>query len=433
MGWAPTVDGTHALIGYDDGAGGASYTGLAIANDGTANHLYAADFANGKVDVFDTEFTKVTVAGEFADDTLPDGYAPFGIQAVTLGEDTRIVVAYAQRDAGGDETVGEGLGVVNVFDTEGTLITHLVAEGGALNAPWGVALAPDNFGSLANKLLIGNFGDGVINGYDPESGAFAGNVKDSAGDPVAIPGLWGIAFGNGARNQPTNTLYFAAGIADETGGLYGRIDQGDTPPDIVAPTVTLTAPATGEVTETVTVSANAADDVGVAQVEFFAGTTSIGVDTTSPYSIEWDTTSIANGDMDLTAVANDAFGNATTSAAVAVTVNNAAGPPAVTLAQLQNDIFTPRCASCHTGVGGALPGAMNLTSATESFNALVNVTSIQEPTFKRVLPGNPADSYLIHKLEGTQAVGSQMPQGGPFLDQATIDDVKAWIQAGANP
>jgi hypothetical protein len=158
---------------------------------------------------------------------------------VTIGEDTRIVVAYAQRDEGGDETVGAGLGVVNVFDTAGTLVTHLVAAGEALNAPWGIALAPADFGSLGNKLLIGNFGDGVINAYDPESGAFAGNVKDANGDPVANPGLWGIAFGNGARNQPTNTLYFAAGIGGETAGLYGRIDQGDTPPDIVAPTVTL--------------------------------------------------------------------------------------------------------------------------------------------------------------------------------------------------
>src|SRR5262245_28565281 len=178
MGWSPTVDGTHAQIGYGDGDGGASYTGLAIANDGTANHLYAADFANGKVDVFDAEFTKVTVAGGFTDDTLPDGYAPFGIQAVKLGDDTRIVVTYAKRDDEGDETVGEGLGVVNVFDTAGALVTHLVTEGGALNAPWGVALAPADFGGLSNKLLIGNFGDGVINGYDPESGAFAGSVKD---------------------------------------------------------------------------------------------------------------------------------------------------------------------------------------------------------------------------------------------------------------
>jgi len=434
MGWSPSVDGTHAVIGYDDGAGGASYTGLAIANDGTAQHLYAADFANGKVDVFDATFTKVTVAGGFTDGTLPDGYAPFGIQAVTLGSDTRIVVAYAKRDAGGDETVGAGLGVVNVFDTAGTLVTHLVPQGAALDAPWGIALAPADFGALGNKLLIGNFGDGVINAYDPADGTFAGCVKDSAGNVIANPGLWGIAFGNGAHNQPANTLYFAAGIAGETAGLYGRIDQGDTPPDTVAPTVTLTTPTAGEeLSSTVPVTANAADNVGVAQVEFFAGTTSIGVDTTAPYSVNWNTTTVANGDTSLTAVAKDAFGNATTSAAVAVTVNNAAGPPTVTLAQIQSDIFTPHCASCHTGTGGSLPGSMNLTSATASRTALVNVTSVDEPTFKRVLPGNPDDSYIIHKLEGTQVVGSRMPLGGPFLDQAQIDEVRSWIQAGANP
>jgi uncharacterized protein (TIGR03118 family) len=526
MGWAPTVDGTNALIAYDDGAGGASYTGLAIANDGTANHLYAADFANGKVDVFDATFAKVTVAGGFTDAAIPAGYAPFGIQAVTIGTDTRIVVAYAQRDAGGEEVVGAGLGVVSVFDTAGTLVTQLVAAGGALNAPWGIALAPADVGTLSNKLLIGNFGDGVINGYDPVTGVHAGAVLNSAGDPIANPGLWGIAFGNGARNQPTTTLYFAAGIGGETAGLYGRIDLGDTPPDIVAPTVALTAPAAGEVSGTVTVSADAADDAGVAQVEFFAGDTSIGVDTSAPYAVEWDTTTVANGDVSLTAVAEDTGGNTTTSAATAVTVNNVVTgdtvPPtvtltapaagnvsgtvavtataddnvgvtqveffagatslgvdttapfsvnwdtttvangaaaltavaqdaannettsaavnvtvdnaaAVTLAQLQTDIFTPRCASCHTGIGGSLPGSMNLTSAAESFAALVNVPSENEPAFMRVLPGNPEDSYIIHKLEGTQTVGSRMPLGGPFLDQATIDQVKSWIQAGANP
>jgi uncharacterized protein (TIGR03118 family) len=229
MGWTPAVDRAHGEIGYDDGAGGASYTGLAIANDGTANHLYAADFAHGKVDVFDAELTKVAVAGGFTDATLPAGYAPFGIQAVMLGTQTRIVVTYAKRDAGGDETVGAGLGVVDVFDTAGALVTHLVTAGGALNAPWGVTLAPADFGTLSNKLLIGNFGDGMINGYDPESGTFAGSVRDDNGDPVAIPGLWGIAFGNDALDQPANTLYFAAGIADETAGLYGRINL-DEPP-----------------------------------------------------------------------------------------------------------------------------------------------------------------------------------------------------------
>jgi uncharacterized protein (TIGR03118 family) len=527
-GWAPTVDATHALVGYDDAAGGAVYTGLAIANDGAANHLYAADFHNNKVDVFDAAFAKVVVAGGFTDATLPAGYAPFGIQAVQIGGQTRIVVTYAQVDpASGDEVPGAGFGLVNVFDTAGTLVTHLVATGGALNAPWGITLAPANFGSLSGALLIGNFGDGVIHGYDPATGAVLGTLQDGAGQPIATPGLWGMAFGSGARNQPTTTLFFAAGIADEVDGLYGRIDLGATPPDIVAPTVALTAPAAGVVSGTVTISANAADNVGVAQVEFFAGTTSLGVDTTAPYSFDWNTLTVANGNFSLTAVAKDAFGNATTSAAVAVTVTNVAPPdvtpptvtltapaPAatvngtvavtataadnvavtqveffagatslgvdatapysvnwdtttvtdgpfvltavakdaanntttsaavnvtvqntvvVTLAQLQTNIFTPICSTCHTGVGAGLPGVMNLTSATNSLNALVNITSIQEPTFKRVLPGNPDDSYIIHKLEGTQLVGARMPFGLPPLSQAQIDQVRAWIQAGANP
>ncbi|HZF16407.1 MAG TPA: TIGR03118 family protein [Steroidobacteraceae bacterium] len=529
LGWAPTVDQTHALIGYDDAAGGASYTGLAIANNGTANLLYAADFKNGKIDVFDATFTKVTVAGGFTDATLPAEYSPFGIQAVSIGGTTRIVIAYAKKDAvSNDEVVGAGLGVVNVFDLAGTLVIHLVPTGGDLNAPWGITMAPASFGTLGGSLLIGNFGDGTIHGYNPTTGAVMGALLDAGGTPIASPGLWGIAFGNGARNQPVGTLFFAAGIADEVDGLYGRIDLGATPPDIVAPTVALTAPAAGNVTGTVAVSATAADDTGVTQVEFFAGTTSLGVDTTAPYSVDWNTTASANGVFSLTAVAKDAAGNTTTSAVVSVTVANVAPPPdvtpptvaltappagnvsgtiavsanaadnigvtqveffagatslgvdttapysvnwdttavadgafvltavakdaaansttsaavnvtvanvvPVTLAQLQTTIFTPRCSGCHTGVGGALPGSMNLTSEANTAAALINVTSVNEAALKRVLPGDPDNSYIIHKLEGTQTVGVRMPANGPpYLDQATINMVRAWIQAGAAP
>jgi uncharacterized protein (TIGR03118 family) len=522
LGWAPTVDGTDAIVAYDDGAGGAVYKGLAIANNGTANLLYATDFHNNKVDVFDSNFARITVAGGFTDATLPADYAPFGIQALQIEGQTRIVVTYAKRDAAtDDEVVGAGLGLVNVFDTSGTLLTHLVAEGGALNAPWGLTMAPAEFGTLSNALLVGNFGDGVINAYDPVTGALISSLQDSAGQPIATPGLWGIAFGNGARNQPTTTLYFAAGIAGEVAGLYGRIDLGATAPDIVAPTVALTAPS-GTVSGTVAVTADAADNVGVAQVEFFAGTTSLGVDTTAPYSVDWNTTTTANGSVSLTAVAKDAFGNSTTSAAVAVTVANAPDttPPTVTLtapagtvsgtvavtanaadnvgvtqveffagatslgtdtsapysvdwntttvadgdvtltavahdgaantttsapvvvtvsnavvvtlAQLQTNIFTPRCAFCHTGAGNALPGVMNLSNAAASHAALVGVASLEVPTLQRVNPGNPDSSYLIEKLEdATPTVGERMPLGGPFLSQAEIDEIRAWISSGA--
>jgi uncharacterized protein (TIGR03118 family) len=224
-GWSQSVDPLNAITAYDDGAGGAVYKGLAIANNGSGNFLYATDFHNNKVDVFDKSFAKVATTGGFTDPALPAGYAPFGIQAVTIGTTVSIIVTYAMQDSTKHANVsGAGLGLVNVFDTNGNLQQHLVAAGGALNAPWGVALAPAGFGTLANMLLIGNFGDGVINGYDPSSGTFMGSVNDSTGKPLATPGLWGIAFGNGAFNQPASALYFAAGISAQTGGLYGRID-----------------------------------------------------------------------------------------------------------------------------------------------------------------------------------------------------------------
>ncbi|HVY83024.1 MAG TPA: TIGR03118 family protein [Steroidobacteraceae bacterium] len=432
LGWAPSVDQSNAIIVYTD-TGGAVYKGLTMAADGGANFLYATDFHNNKVDVFDKSFQKVTVAGGFTDPTLPEHYAPFGIQAVTSNGTTVIYVTYAQTVAGSNDNAnGAGLGLVNVFDTKGNLLKHLVPTGGALNAPWGVALAPaTGFGTLSGTLLIGNFGDGVINAYNPDTGAFVDSVKDAAGQPIANAGLWGMAFGNGARNQPTTTLYFAAGISNEAGGLYGRIDLGATPPDVVAPTVTLSAPAANAtVSGSVAVTADAADNVGVTSVKFLAGTTTIGTATAAPFTINWDTTGTANGAVSLTAQAQDAAGNVTTSPAVSVTVSNTA--PSVTLSQLQTAIFTPRCAFCHNGSGVALPGVMNLSSAAATFAALVNVQSINEPTLKRVLPGDPDNSYIIHKLEGTNlGTTSRMPLGGPFLDQPTIEMVRAWITAGA--
>jgi uncharacterized protein (TIGR03118 family) len=325
-GWSPTVDGTHAIKMYDD-ADGAVFKGLAIANNGTANQLYAADFHNNKIVVLDRTFTKVTTPGGFTDPTLPAGFAPFGIQTLQLQGQTRVVVSYAKQDlVAHDEIGGAGLGLVNVFDANGTLVKHLVAVGGALNAPWGFALAPDNFGTLSNKLLVGNFGNGVINAYDPISGQIAGSINDVTGTPIATPGLWGIAFGNGARNQPKTTLYFFAGINDEAGGLLGRIDLGATAPDVVAPTVVITSQGQGTVlTGVVHITANAHDNVGVTQVQFFAGSTSIGIVPTTvaaPVSFDWNSAGVANGNVTLTAQAKDAAGNVTTSVAVAVTVTN---------------------------------------------------------------------------------------------------------------
>lgn len=432
-GWAPTVDAANAITTYDD-AGGAQYTGLAIAKNGDVDTLYAADFRNHKVDVFDGAWQKLTPTGGFTDPQLPQGYSPFGIQAVKPGASTVLIVTYARADAAGEEEVGAGLGVVDVFDLDGKLLRRLVSPGGRLNAPWGVALAPASFGYLANMLLVGNFGDGLINAFDPASGVYAGTVADVNGTPLANAGLWGIAFGNGAQNQPTGTLYLAAGISGETAGLYARIDAGATAPDVSAPTVTLTAPAAGTISGTVAVSANASDDKGIAKVDFLlrVGTTSstIGTATAAPYAVNLDTSKLANGAATLTAQATDTGGNVTSSAPVAITVSNTA---VVGLAQVQSTIFGPVCSGCHNGAGTILPGSMNLTSATTTAAALVNVTSVEAPSLKRVAPGDPANSYVVHKVEGTQTAGSRMPLGGPFLSQENIDLIRAWIQGGAQP
>jgi uncharacterized protein (TIGR03118 family) len=221
-GWSPSVNRNNAILAVDTGAGGAVYKGLAIASFSGANYLYAADFRNGRVDVYDANWNRVTLpGGGFTDPNLPAGYAPFGIQAIG----GRIYVAYAQRTAGSiDETKGSGLGIVDVFDAGGALVRRL-ATGGALNAPWGMAMAPANFGAASNMLLVGNFGDGKINAYKADTGEFAGTLMKADRTPIVIDGLWGIAFGNGLNNQPTNTLFFAAGPGDEAHGLYGRIDM----------------------------------------------------------------------------------------------------------------------------------------------------------------------------------------------------------------
>jgi uncharacterized protein (TIGR03118 family) len=219
-GWAPNVDGTHALLAADNSAEHSAYKGLALAANGQGNFLFATDFHNARVDVFDAAFHRVHWAGAFLDPKLPAGYAPFGIQNLQ----GNLYVSYARQDVDArDEVAGRGLGLVNVFDASGKLIRR-VANGGRLNAPWGLAMAPADFGRFSNALLVGNFGDGRISAYDARSGEFLGQLRGPDGRRLAISGLWGLAFGNGLSSQPTGTLFFAAGTNDEANGTYGRID-----------------------------------------------------------------------------------------------------------------------------------------------------------------------------------------------------------------
>ena len=220
-GWNYDVDSTNAILMVDNASTGAVYKGLAIVDaGGTEPRLYATDFHNGRIDVFDKDFRPVSLAsGAFTDRHLPARFAPFGIQNIN----GNLYITYAKQDAARhDDVDGSGLGFVDVYTPSGKLIRRLVSRG-HLNAPWGLAKAPADFGKFSNSLLVANFGDGTINAYNITSGKLQGQLRQPNHRPIKIDGLWGICFGNGARNQPTNALFFAAGPDHEKHGLYGRI------------------------------------------------------------------------------------------------------------------------------------------------------------------------------------------------------------------
>jgi uncharacterized protein (TIGR03118 family) len=191
----------------------AVYTGLAV--NGT--RLYAADSANGKIDVFDQAFTKQTPSGAFVDPNVPTGFTPYNIQTI----DGKLYVEYFER--------GQPGGYVGVFDADGGLLQHISDP--HLNSPWGVTLAPAGFGLFANDLLIGNFGDGTINAFDALTGAFQGTISDGFGTPLVNPGLWALGFRAPGGTFDPNALYFTAGINDETAGLLGALTSTSSVPE----------------------------------------------------------------------------------------------------------------------------------------------------------------------------------------------------------
>ena len=222
--WKPDADINNAVLPVDnsaatDSAGdvGAVYKGLASGSVGTANYLYAANFRFGTVDVFDGQFNPA-LAGSFTDPAIPTGFAPFGIQNIG----GQLFVTYAKQNAAKhDDVKGPGNGFVDVFSTSGVLLRRF-ASGGTLNSPWGLALAPSSFGNFHGDVLVGNFGDGLINAFTP-AGVFRGQLKSETTAPIQIDGLWGLRFGNGGNGGDLNTLFFAAGINDEQDGLFGSI------------------------------------------------------------------------------------------------------------------------------------------------------------------------------------------------------------------
>jgi uncharacterized protein (TIGR03118 family) len=211
-GWNPDVSPDQAILAVDHGAEDAIYKGATLATTVDGDRLYATNFHAGKVEIYDQNFVEIDTAQTFVDPTLQQGFAPFGIQNIN----GLIHVTYAKQDADKvDDVPGPGFGFVSVFDTSGNFIKRLVSRG-RLNAPWGLALAPQGFGKASGSLLVGNFGDGRINAFDPTTGRSLGTLKQATGTPLAFDGLWALLFVD-------TDLYFTAGIADEAHGLFGEI------------------------------------------------------------------------------------------------------------------------------------------------------------------------------------------------------------------
>ncbi|WP_206107716.1 TIGR03118 family protein [Paludisphaera rhizosphaerae] len=261
-GWNPRValngalaPSTHAVLAADMSASGAIFKGLTILAVPTGgplaagSYLAATDFHNGAVDLFDSSFHPVALpSGAFTDSSIPAGFAPFGVQSI----DGKLYVTYAKQDDDReDDVAGPGNGFVDVYSTTGALIQRLGGSGiqTELNSPWAVVQAPSNFGAFSNAILVGNFGDSRVSAFDPNTGAFLGQLHDAQGAPLQLlggatgidpRGLWSLfSFPNGSG--PNNTIYFTSGLNDEADGLFGAI----TPTQFATATVHSTATVRG--------------------------------------------------------------------------------------------------------------------------------------------------------------------------------------------
>jgi len=243
-GWNEAISGTKASILFDNTKSGAVYTGCALGGTAAAPYLFAANFNAGTVDVYDGNLNlnpapyntgslplPYSTSWPFSNPAIPAGFAPFNVQNIN----GVLFVTYAKQDAQKHTSVGgAGNGYIALFNLNGSLIANLISQG-PLNSPWGMAIAPDNFGPFAGALLVGNFTDGTINAFNATTGALLGTLDDTAGNPIAIPGLWSLNFGGGADSEDPGTLYITAGIGGgpnndpvESHGLFASIQAAPT-------------------------------------------------------------------------------------------------------------------------------------------------------------------------------------------------------------
>lgn len=231
-------------IKVDNSRTGAVYKGLALITNSTGTFLLAANFNSGAVEVYDNLFNARVLAGTFTDPNLPAGFAPFGIHVVN----NQVLVTYAMQDQAKHDPVHQaGAGYVDLFDLNGNFAQRLVSQGN-LNAPWGAVIPPAGFGAFGGKLLIGNFGDGTINAFDPAAGTFLDQMKDSTGAVITNASLWDMVFGGGGPSGDPNTLYITAGLANEQHGLFAAITANASTPPATADFSIAASPATATVT-----------------------------------------------------------------------------------------------------------------------------------------------------------------------------------------
>jgi uncharacterized protein (TIGR03118 family) len=222
--------GTTATVMIDNSAAGIVYKGMAIATNNGAPMLYMANFSYGVIDVLDTNFKLTSVPGGFGDALLPAGYAPFNIWNIN----NQLYVMYAKQDSTKkNDQPGVGNGVVDIFDLNGNLLQRLTS-GGPLNSPWGVAVSGGGWGAFSNAVLVGNFGDGKINAFDPKTGNLLGTLQDPTGKAISIQGLWAISFGNGGSAGDAKYLYFVAGIFNGTTTQHGLLGSLAPPAQVTA-------------------------------------------------------------------------------------------------------------------------------------------------------------------------------------------------------
>ena len=231
-------------IKVDNSRAGAVYKGLALITNAGGAFLLAANFNSGAVEVYDNLFNVAHLAGTFTDPNLPSGFAPFGIHVIN----SQVLVTYAMQDQAKHDPVHQaGAGYVDLFDVNGNFVERLVSQGN-LNAPWGATIPPAGFGAFGGKLLIGNFGDGTINAFDPTAGTFIDQVKDSSGAVITNASLWDMVFGGGGTSGDPNTLYITAGLSNEQHGLFAAITANASTPPATADFSLSASPATASVT-----------------------------------------------------------------------------------------------------------------------------------------------------------------------------------------